>query len=99
MRRRITDADTPFVLMEGNDMTLKPVPHAAFASRHIGLTEPDITTMLATVESPSLDDLLDSVIPAKIRRKNKMDLPEPHSEHQALAVIRSLANQNDTVTS
>ena len=80
-------------------MTLKPVPHAAFATRHIGLTEADITTMLATVDSPSLDDLLDSVIPAKILRKNKMDLPDPHSEHQALAVIRSLANQNDPVTS
>ncbi|MEK9710472.1 MAG: aminomethyl-transferring glycine dehydrogenase, partial [Alphaproteobacteria bacterium] len=55
--------------------------------------------MLATVNSPSLDDLIDSVIPAKIRRKDKMDLPDPHSEHQALAVIRGLANRNDMVTS
>lgn len=58
-------------------MTPKPVPHAAFATRHIGLTEADITTMLATVNSSSLDDLLDSVIPAKIRRKSEMDLPPP----------------------
>ena len=80
-------------------MTPKPVPHAAFATRHIGLTEADITTMLATVNSSSLDDLLDSVIPAKIRRKSEMDLPPPHSEHQALDVIRGLANRNDAVTS
>ena len=80
-------------------MTPKPVPHAAFATRHIGLTEADITTMLATVNSSSLDDLLDSVIPAKIRRKSEMNLPPPHSEHQALAVIRGLANRNDAVTS
>ena len=58
-------------------MTQTPVPHAAFATRHIGLTEADITTMLATVNSSSLDDLLDSVIPAKIRRKSEMDLPPP----------------------
>ena len=59
-------------------MTLNSVPHASFATRHIGLSEADISTMLATVNSPSLDDLLDSVIPAKIRRKGKMDLPDPH---------------------
>ena len=80
-------------------MTLNSVPHASFATRHIGLSEADISTMLATLNSPSLDDLLESVIPAKIRRKDKMDLPDPHSEHQALAVIRGLANRNDMVTS
>ena len=80
-------------------MTPKSVPHAAFATRHIGLSEADTNSMLATINSPSLDDLLDSVIPAKIRRSDKMDLPEAHSEHQALAVMRSLAKRNQTVTS
>jgi len=80
-------------------MSPKYVPHAAFATRHIGLGEDDITAMLAAVNSHSLDDLLESVIPKKIRRTDRMDLPEPHSEHQALAVIRSLAQRNKTVTS
>ena len=99
MRKRITVTYKQFVLMKGNDMTPKPVPHAAFATRHIGLSEADISTMLATVNSASLEDLLNSVIPSKIRRRDKMNLPDPHSEHQALAVIRSLANRNDMVTS
>ena len=80
-------------------MTPKSVPHAAFATRHIGLSKADSDTMLTTINSPSLDDLLDSVIPAKIRHSDKMDLPEAHSEHQALDVMRSLANHNQAVTS
>ena len=40
-------------------MPLKPVPHAAFATRHIGLTEADIKTMLAAVNSSRAHRLTD----------------------------------------
>lgn len=80
-------------------MTPTPVPHAAFATRHIGLSEADVNEMLEKIHSTSLDDLLSSIIPSKIRRADKMDLPEPRSEHQALKVMREVANQNKSVTS
>lgn len=80
-------------------MSLKSVPHADFVTRHIGPNAADISAMLAAVGSPSMDEFLDSVIPKKIRRSDKMDLPEPLSEHQALAVMRGLASRNKMLTS
>ena len=41
--------------------------------------------MLTVVGSPSVADLLDEIIPGKIRRRDTMDLPPALSEEQALA--------------
>ena len=40
-----------------------------------------------------------SVIPANIRRQDKMALPPALSEHQILAELRSFANKNQIKTS
>ena len=42
----------------------------------------------------SIDAFLESVIPANIRRQDKMALPPALSEHQILAELRSFANKN-----
>jgi glycine dehydrogenase len=80
-------------------MTTTSSPHAEFSSRHIGLSDADITTMLATVGSPTVDDFIGSVIPINIARTDKMDLPAPLSEHQALEAMRSLAKKNKILIS
>ena len=84
-----------------NDVNGVPqdTPQAAFETRHIGLNPHDITTMLASLDAPSLEALLDEVIPASIRRHDEMNLPEALSEADILAEMRMLASRNKVVTS
>ena len=89
----------PLFVLKGSDMSVPPTPQAAFASRHIGLNDADIAHMLTVVGSPSVADLLDKVIPGKIRRRDIMDLPPALSEEQALAELRDYAAQNAVRTS
>ncbi len=74
-------------------------PQAPFVTRHIGLGEADTARMLDAVNASSMDAFLESVIPANIRRQDKMALPPALSEHQILAELRSFANKNQIKTS
>ena len=74
-------------------------PKAPFVTRHIGLGEADTARMLDAVNASSMDAFLESVIPANIRRQDKMALPPALSEHQILAELRSFANKNQIKTS
>ena len=74
-------------------------PQAPFVTRHIGLGEADTAHMLDAVNASSMDAFLESVIPANIRRQDKMALPPALSEHQILAELRSFANKNQIKTS
>ena len=74
-------------------------PKAPFVTRHIGLGEADTARMLDAVNTSSMDAFLESVIPANIRRQDKMALPPALSEHQILAELRSFANKNQIKTS
>jgi len=76
-----------------------PPPQAAFSSRHIGLDNADIDTMLNTVNVSSLTELLDTVIPENIRRQSKMTLQPALSEHEILAELKELASKNQIKTS
>jgi len=76
-----------------------PPPQAAFSSRHIGLDDADIDTMLDTVNVSSLTELLDTVIPENIRRQSKMTLQPALSEHEILAELKELASKNQIKTS
>ena len=55
-------------------------PQAAFSTRHIGLNQHDVTTMLATLGTSSVPELLDEVIPANIRRADQMQIGAALSE-------------------
>ena len=55
--------------------------------------------MLAAIGVPSLDALIDEVIPASIRLERPLNLPPPDSEHQYLRRLTTLARRNKTFRS
>jgi glycine dehydrogenase len=65
-----------------------------FQSRHIGPREADVDVMLRAVGASSLDALMTSILPADIRRRTPLSLPEAESEAQYLARLRTIAAQN-----
>ncbi|MBA2622889.1 MAG: aminomethyl-transferring glycine dehydrogenase [Chthoniobacterales bacterium] len=71
----------------------------AFARRHIGPNAPAIAGMLETVGFESIDALIDSTVPANIRVKLPLDLPEPLGEGDALAELRRISRQNKVMRS
>ena len=74
-------------------------PQAAFSTRHIGLNQHDVTTMLSALGTSSVPELLDEVIPANIRRDDQMQIGAPLSEAEVLAEMRAIAGKNRIVTS
>jgi len=65
-----------------------------FASRHIGPSCADQQEMLAAIGAASLDDLIDQTVPASIRFRQKLPLPDALSETEALAALKKLADRN-----
>ncbi|MEH0938520.1 aminomethyl-transferring glycine dehydrogenase [Micromonospora psammae] len=70
-----------------------------FADRHIGPDPDDERRMLEAVGHGSIDELMDAAIPEVIRWHGTLDLPEPASEHDALAELRALAARNTVAVS
>src|SRR5918996_3762468 len=70
-----------------------------FVRRHIGPGEDEIRAMLEVVGARSLDDLIDKATPRGIRAECPLDLPPPRSEADALADLRSMADENQVCTS
>ncbi len=65
-----------------------------FSRRHIGITENDLPKMLKTVGVESIDELIAQTIPANIRLKEPLNLPEPMTEQEYLNHIHGLAKKN-----
>ena len=80
-------------------MAPSTAPQAAFETRHIGLNDAATDSMLKTVGASSLEQFLETVLPANIRRHDEMQLKPALSEHQALAELQRLADKNDVKTS
>lgn len=70
-----------------------------FVNRHVGIQEGDLPEMLEAVGAPSLDALIDQTIPAGIRLKQPLDLPEPMTEREFAEHIAELASKNEIFTS
>ena len=68
--------------------------HDAFVQRHLGPNDGEISAMLHTVGAASLDALTEQTVPAAIRLTRPLDLPSARDEHEALAALRLLAQQN-----
>ncbi|HYO55352.1 aminomethyl-transferring glycine dehydrogenase [Archangium sp.] len=66
----------------------------SFADRHIGPDEKELHGMLKTVGVGSLDELIDQTVPAAIRSKEPLKMVAPWSEHDALAVLETIAAKN-----
>ncbi|MFC0677425.1 aminomethyl-transferring glycine dehydrogenase [Lysobacter korlensis] len=68
--------------------------HGAFIERHIGPNDAEIAHMLRVVGYESLDALTDAIVPGSIKSATPLALPEPITEEEALAKIRTLAKRN-----
>ena len=65
-----------------------------FIHRHIGPSSSDIDQMLEIVGASSLDDLVDSTVPASILLDDDLQLPQPNSEPSTLNRLREYAEEN-----
>jgi glycine dehydrogenase len=74
-------------------------PPADFASRHIGPDAADVAAMLRLLGAGSLDELTARTVPAAIRLKHPLALPQPVSEEQALAELAQKAAKNQLLRS
>lgn len=70
-----------------------------FKHRHIGIGEKEESLMLAKLGYDNLDSLIDSAIPQSIRVQNPLNLPSAQTEIEALATLKSLADQNQVYNS
>ena len=65
-----------------------------FVHRHNGPSESDIQSMLRKIEARSVDELIDQTIPAAIRLKRPLNLPEGMSEYAYQQHLRGIAAKN-----
>jgi glycine dehydrogenase len=74
----------------------------SFIPRHIGPSQSEEAAMLSTLGYASRAALIDAVVPANIRRKDKLDLGEffePLPEQAALAKLKAIASKNKVMKS
>jgi glycine dehydrogenase len=65
-----------------------------FESRHIGPGPEDVLRMLEVIGVPSVDALIDAVVPADIRRTDTLQVSAAESEFAYLERLRSIAARN-----
>jgi glycine dehydrogenase len=75
-----------------HDVPVTTLP--SFSQRHIGVAGSDLESLISATGFETLDALIDSVVPEKIRFKGNLGLPDPLSEAEALRELRSLAYLN-----
>ena len=75
-------------------MTVANNRFGPFVSRHLGPRDADVAEMLAVLGYPTLDALIDAVIPAAIRLRRPLDLPAARTEEESLAALAGLAARN-----
>ena len=69
-----------------------------FYERHIGINEADEARMLRKIGVGTLDELIDQTLPANIRLKAPLALPEAMDEHEFARHIGELAAKNRLYT-
>lgn len=75
-------------------MQIKANHRDEFVYRHNSSMVHDTEAMLKTIGVASLDQLIDETIPAHIRLKKRMDLPEALTEAELLAMLHQVASKN-----
>ena len=65
-----------------------------FQARHLGPWDEEQAQMLNVIGVASRKALMEGIVPASIRRTAPMDLPAPVTEAQALAELKTIAQQN-----
>ena len=67
---------------------------SSFAARHLGPRDKDVKTMLGKIGASSLDELISQTIPASIRLKKPMNIPDGLSEFEYLKELKVTASRN-----
>lgn len=75
-------------------MNLDILYQEAFENRHIAPNADDTKKMLETVGVNTLDQLIEETVPAKIRLKNPLNLPQAQSEFDYLNNLKITASKN-----
>lgn len=73
--------------------------HSEFIDRHIGPEDTQTQAMLDALGIQNLETLISQTVPAGIRTETTASLNNPMTEHQALAELRAIAEQNHVFTS
>ena len=73
--------------------------HTEFLARHIGPSEDEIAQMLAVVGQPSLEALVDAIVPGSIKLSAPLALPGAMTEEAALARLKGIAAKNQVFRS
>ena len=79
--------------------TTAATPASGFAQRHIGPSPSDVTAMLRTVGTDSLDALIAQTVPASILATGQLSFGPALTEPEAIAHLRSVASKNKVLTS
>jgi glycine dehydrogenase len=75
-------------------MQIKANHKDEFIYRHNSSMRNDTEAMLKVIGVPSVDQLIDETIPAHIRLKQRMQLPEPMTEFELLAFLKETSEKN-----
>ena len=70
-----------------------------FMERHLGPDSAQREAMLRALGLGSLEELIDSTVPASIQLEQPLELPESLTESEALAELRRIANENQVFRS
>jgi glycine dehydrogenase len=70
-----------------------------FVARHNGPRPNEIPEMLEVLGYPSLDALMEDVVPANIRLRAPLKLPAAEGEPEVLRALRAMARQNEVFRS
>ena len=65
-----------------------------FVGRHIGPSEAEQAEMLSVIGAESLDELINEIVPSRIRNAAPLALDGPRSEADMLASLRVIAQKN-----
>ncbi|MGQ0432701.1 MAG: glycine dehydrogenase, partial [Microthrixaceae bacterium] len=74
-------------------------PATTFADRHLGPRPEDVEAMLAVLGVATVEALIEQAVPKTIRTDQPLALPDARSEPEVLALLRTLADRNEVVTS
>jgi glycine dehydrogenase len=80
-------------------MAINLRPTDRFINRHIGPSEKDLAHMLATVKAKSLDELIDTTVPASIRVKKPLNMLPAKTEREMLDALTEIAGKNQVFRS
>ncbi|BAV05795.1 glycine dehydrogenase [Filimonas lacunae] len=75
-------------------MNLFTAQSSEFQNRHIGVNEADTQAMLKTIGVSSVEELIEKTVPAAIRLKQPLDLPEGIGEFEYLQELKQTAAKN-----